>query len=315
MAKRGQGVTLVEWNINQHSMQHMKAVQPDETLVSVAGFACQAGRIILPFFRGVFSHRLKEDSSPVTEADLASHTYLVQALGKLSPRRSVISEESAHTEPIAKNAVEDYWLVDPLDGTKEFMKGKSEFTVNIALMAGRRPVLGVVHAPALGVTYLAQVGQGAWRQRGLDPAVPIHTRPADLAHLTIVASKDHSGPRVKGMLQKLPAPAVRSIGSSLKFCLVAEGGADLYFRDLPTMEWDTAAAQCVVETAGGQVLDLNGEPLVYGKPDLRNPGFVVVGDTRFNWSAVPSSSVDKYSFRSFFAEIYREAESPTQHPH
>ena len=263
---------------------------PNEFLLTVAAAAAEAGRRIMPFFKADCSHHLKADRSPVTEADLASHAFLVSALAKLVPRRPVVSEESAPADRELEALPEEYWLVDPLDGTKEFLKGQPEFTVNIALMRNLRPVLGVVHAPALGLTCLAQTGQGAWRQTGGEVAEPIRTRAANPARLTVVASKDHSGPRVKRMLDKLGAPELTSIGSSLKFCLVAEGRADLYFRDVPTMEWDTAAAQCVVEAAGGLVLGMDGAPLGYGKPGMKNAEFVTVGDPGFRWQDfVPAS--------------------------
>jgi 3'(2'), 5'-bisphosphate nucleotidase len=170
-----------------------------------------------------------------------------------------------------------------LDGTKEFLKGTDEFTVNIALIKSGRPILGVVYAPALALTYYGDQTNGAWRQQGPGAATRIHTRSANPAQLAIVASKDHAGPQVSTLLSRAPGAELKSMGSSLKFCLVAEGKADLYLRDLPTMEWDTAAAQAVVEAAGGSVCDLNGNPLLYSKNDLRNPAIMTVGDPRFNW--------------------------------
>lgn len=277
-------------------------MSPDSFLLSVAEAALDAGKAIMPFFRNACAHQLKADQSPVTEADFASHTLLVNALGKFTPQWSVVSEESEDVQALSASLT-DYWLVDPLDGTKEFLKGKPEFTVNIALMRERHPVLGVVHAPALGLTYLAEIGKGAWRQEGQGARVQIQTKPADLTQLTVVASKDHSGPSVKKMVSKLASPALTSIGSSLKFCLVAEGRADLYFRDLPTMEWDTAAAQCVVESAGGLVLDVHAEPLRYGKPGLKNSGFVTVGDRAFPWRSLVAAPDDPTAFRAFFAEV------------
>ena len=183
-----------------------------------------------------------------------------------------------------------FWLVDPLDGTKEFLKKTNEFTVNIALMKERLPVLGVVHAPALNLTYYGGREFGAWRQTGDDQPTPITTRRAGSSQLGVVASKDHAGPLVSTMLTRLTNPQLRSMGSSLKFCLVAEGKADLYLRDLPTMEWDTGAAQCIVEAAGGAVFSLDGEPLRYGKPGLKNPAIMTVGDSRLEWRPLISNS-------------------------
>ena len=280
----------------------VKAMQIQDTLEAVSRLAAEAGRIIMPFFKNDCAHHLKPDLSPVTEADVASHGFLVKALGELNPGLPVISEESFGVE--APNLlVGDYWLIDPLDGTKEFLKGRPQFTVNIAMMHDHRPILGVVHAPVFGLTYRAADGKGGWRQQGQNPPAAIRTRAADTHRLTVVASKDHSGPRVKRLLSKLPSPVVTNIGSSLKFCLIAEGQTDLYFRDLPTMEWDTAAAQCVVEAAGGVVRDLNGEPLRYGKPGLKNPGFVVMGDPNFPWNDFVPGKENQDAFRAFFAAV------------
>jgi 3'(2'), 5'-bisphosphate nucleotidase len=257
-------------------------MKPD-VLEVVRGLVAEAGRRIMPFYRARVEVQVKDDASPLTAADLASHQFLVESLAALLPGIPVISEESA--PEIHSSAVRSarFWLVDPLDGTKEFLKATGEFTVNIALVENGRPVLGAVHAPALDVTYYASVGEGAWRQAAGGPAVRLATRCADVAHLAVVASKDHAGPMVKAMLDRLSQPALRSMGSSLKFCLVADGSADLYLRDVPTMEWDTAAAQCVVESAGGSVCTLDGNALRYGKAGLKNPPLMTSGDPGFNW--------------------------------
>src|SRR6185295_16756042 len=158
-----------------------------------------------------------------------------------------------------------------------------EFTVNIALIERGQPVTGVVHAPAIGASYFADFNNGAFRKRHAGAPVPIRVQHADPEHLRIVASKDHAGPLVATMLARLRKVELKSMGSSLKFCLVAEGSADVYLRDVPTMEWDTAAAQCVVEAAGGKVCTLDGEPLRYGKPGLKNPSIITVGDSKLPW--------------------------------
>ena len=147
-------------------------------------------------------------------------------------------------------------------------------------------MLGVVHAPALGLSYYGRRDSGAWRQTGSDIATPISTRRADPERAAVVASKDHVGPLVSAMLARLRNPQLQSMGSSLKFCLVAEGKADIYLRDLPTMEWDTAAAQCVVEAAGGGVYSLDRKPLLYGKPGLKNPPIMTIGDSQFDWRSL-----------------------------
>jgi len=252
-----------------------------ESLIEqICDLSGQAGRKIMQFYRRGTAVTLKNDSSPLTAADCASHDFLVATLPALLPGVPVISEESADALKVPTGK---FWLVDPLDGTKEFLKGTDEFTVNVALIEAGRPVLGVVHAPALNLTYYAGQGSGAWRKTGDERAQIISTRRADVSSLSVVASKDHAGPLVQAMLARLSGAELKSLGSSLKFCLVAEGSADFYLRDLPTMEWDTAAAHCVVEVAGGGVFHLSGEPLRYGKPDLRNGPIMTVGDTNFPW--------------------------------
>jgi 3'(2'), 5'-bisphosphate nucleotidase len=252
-------------------------------LEKVRELAIEAGRRIMPFYRTQMEVSAKQDASPLTAADLAAHHFLVEALDAVLPGIRVVSEESPPEVHFSAFNLERFWLVDPLDGTKEFLKATGEFTVNIALIENGRPVLGVVHAPAMGVTYFASIGQGAWRVSANDQPARISTRPADAAHLTVVASKDHAGPMVKAMLGRLQNPELRSMGSSLKFCLVAEGSADFYLRDIPTMEWDTAAAQCIVEAAGGAVCTLDGKALRYGKAGLKNPSLMTVGDLSFPW--------------------------------
>jgi 3'(2'), 5'-bisphosphate nucleotidase len=236
-------------------------------------------------FYGRASVTLKQDSSPLTDADRASHEAIVQALPTIVPGIPVISEESA--EPAsALPAAGRFWLVDPLDGTKEFLKNTGEFTVNIALVESGQVLAGVVHAPAIGLTYFASRGRGAFRQKRGEAAAPICTTPANLERPRVVASKDHAGPLVQKLLANLPGAELQSMGSSLKFCLVAAGEADIYLRDVPTMEWDTAAAQCVVEAAGGAICTLDGEPLRYGKPGLKNGSIITVGDPQLNWSSL-----------------------------
>jgi 3'(2'), 5'-bisphosphate nucleotidase len=259
-----------------------------ELVFHVRDLASRAGELIMRFYHNDTNVTFKADTTPLTAADTASHEFLVKALQSLLPNVAVISEESDGFMNCSTQLSKSFWLVDPLDGTKEFVKRTNEFTVNVALVDDGSPILGVVHAPALSLTYYGGREFGAWRQVGDEPPKPISTRVASSSQLGVVASKDHAGPLVSALLARLTNPQLRSMGSSLKFCLVAEGKADLYLRDLPTMEWDTAAAQCVVEAAGGGVYSLNGEQLRYCKPGLKNPAIVTVGDTRFGWQALIS---------------------------
>jgi 3'(2'), 5'-bisphosphate nucleotidase len=264
-----------------------------ERLATLNGQVCElareAGERIMHFYRGGVAVTWKKDASPLTSADSASHDFLAESLRSLTPEVPIISEESEEAaNGFLASSARLFWLVDPLDGTKEFLKGTNEFTVNVALVEGGRPIFGVVHAPALNLTYYGARNSGSWRKTGNEPATPISTRRPDSSRITVVASKDHAGPLVGTMLSRLTCPQLQSMGSSLKFCLVAEGKADLYLRDLPTMEWDTAAAQCIVEAAGGGVYTLDGKPLRYSKSDLRNPAIMTVGDVQFDWLALIS---------------------------
>jgi len=261
----------------------------DDLLARVCNAVCEAGQRIMPYYQSGIGVTFKKDNSPLTAADRASHNFLLQALQDITPGIDVVSEESPEDHCSSLTCSKSWWLVDPLDGTKEFLKGTNEFTVNVALIEGGQPVLGVVHAPALDVTYYGLRESGAWRQAGSDIAALISTRRADPERTAVVASKDHAGPLVSAMLARLRNPQLQSMGSSLKFCLVAEGKADVYLRDLPTMEWDTAAAQCIVEAAGGGMDSLDGDPLLYGKPGLKNPPIITMGDSQFDWRSLISN--------------------------
>jgi 3'(2'), 5'-bisphosphate nucleotidase len=266
------------------SMEHLS-----ELACKVCNLATQAGEKIMRFYGNDAAISLKADASPLTAADEASHEFLVKSLQQLLPDAPVVSEESSEPGEYFIDRSKLFWLVDPLDGTKEFIKKTNEFTVNIALMENGSPVLGVVHAPALGLTYYGGRNIGAWRQDGNELPTPLATKRAAPSRLRVVASKDHAGPLVSAMLARLTEPELRSMGSSLKFCLVAAGEADLYLRDLPTMEWDTAAAQGIVEAAGGGIYSLDGQTLRYGKSGLKNPAIMTVGDTRFDWRSLISN--------------------------
>lgn len=221
----------------------------------------------------------KRDDSPLTQADLASHRVICDGLTQISSEIPLLSEESAEIPFEVRRNWHTFWLVDPLDGTKEFLRRNGEFTVNIALVRGGAPVLGVVYAPASGVAYFAAEDAGAYKAEA-GTAKRIQAAAELPAWPKVVVSRWH-GDGVDAMLadlEKIGIDAGRCefvpMGSSLKFCMVAEGSADLYLRNGPTMEWDTAAAQCVLEMAGGTVSDLEKNPLAYNKPMLRNPGFL-----------------------------------------
>ncbi len=219
----------------------------------------------------------KIDDSPLTLADLASHESIMAGLGKLTPNIPILSEEAADISYAERKKWTYFWLIDPLDGTKEFIKRNGEFTVNIALIENGVPVLGVVCAPALDVCYYAVRGSGAFKVDGPAAAKRITTRACCAGEaIKVVASRSHSDARTQALLEKLGDYQCISMGSSLKLCLVAEGVAQLYPRLGPTMEWDTAAAHAIVSLAGGNVYDLAGNVLQYNKENLLNPEFFVM---------------------------------------
>jgi 3'(2'), 5'-bisphosphate nucleotidase len=251
----------------------------------LVALAQEAGEVILVHYAEQRTRLAeKSDGSPLTAADLAAHQIIETGLRRHYPHIPVISEESADKRLAAGQS--DFWLVDPLDGTREFLHGNGEFTVNIALFENGVPVLGVVHAPALGRTWLGQRGTGAWRTTAhiarqdssswASDIAPIRVAPQPDA-VRVVASRSHADARTMELLENIPQYELVSAGSSLKFCMVAEGSADLYPRLGTTMEWDTAAAQCVLEAAGGKVIKLDGAALDYCKADWRNPHFLAVG--------------------------------------
>jgi 3'(2'), 5'-bisphosphate nucleotidase len=242
----------------------------------VVGLVREAGRATMTYYDapGSAGVREKADQSPVTLADEVAHGILVEGLRRLDPSTPVISEEAAADDFETRRSWRRFWLVDPLDGTKEFIKRRAEFTVNVALIEDGEPVLGVVGAPALDLVYWAVKGGGAWREAKGAPAERIYSdAPTPGAPLTIVESLSHPSQELEEYLKTIPVGRRVKAGSSLKFCWVAEGKADVYPRLGPTMEWDVAAGDCVYRQSGR-----DGErpsPLTYNKPDLRNPSFVI----------------------------------------
>jgi len=262
-------------------------------LEPVVALAWRAGEAIMEIYargEGAAGVEWKDDRSPLTAADRAAHRVIVDGLRALTPETPIVSEEG-EVPPSESIRDQPFWLVDPLDGTKEFLKRTGEFTVNIALVRDGRPVVGVVHAPALGKSWVAGADGAVVREvEEAGPGTSLRVRRADPDRLGIVASRDHAGPQVKALLERAPGAETLSMGSSLKFCLIAEGKADLYLRDGPTMEWDTAAAQAVLEAARGGVFTLDGTPLSYRKADLRNPHFVALGDPTIPWRRLLSGA-------------------------
>jgi 3'(2'), 5'-bisphosphate nucleotidase len=270
----------------QAPQKHARADELAELARGCCAIARTAGAAIMRVYAGEFAVERKDDNSPLTEADLAAHRAIVSGLTLLTPQLPILSEESAEqVDWQQRQHWVRYWLVDPLDGTREFVKRNGEFTVNIALIADHAPILGVVFAPALGEMYWAWQGGGAhYSTSTQDNAVPMRTRPR-ATPLVVAGSHSHADPRMMGALEKFGAHESYALGSSLKFCRTARGEADLYLRYGLTSEWDTAAGQCVLEQAGGGVVDLSGAPLRYNRKDsLLNPDFIAFGDRSVNWA-------------------------------
>jgi 3'(2'), 5'-bisphosphate nucleotidase len=245
--------------------------------------ARQAGAAIMRVYAEDFAVSHKEDRSPLTEADMASHNLIARGLRELAPEIPLLSEEQADVPWAERRAWHRYWLVDPLDGTREFVNRNGEFTVNIALVEGSGVMLGVVYAPALDELHYGLRGVGAFVCDG-ERRVPIAVRRPALPPLRVAASRSHLDLRSSATIDRMGETSLLGMGSSLKFCRMAEARLDVYPRFAPTSEWDTAAGQCVLECAGGVVLTLDGEPLRYnGKESLLNPDFLALGDPDLPW--------------------------------
>lgn len=248
-----------------------------ELLPAVCALAREAGEAAMRIYDSpemLAGVTRKADRSPLTLADREAHRIIVHGLAELDPDTPVISEEGEIPPFAERRAWRRFWLVDPLDGTKEFIARNGEFTVNIALIAGGEPVLGVVFAPALDLLYYATRGGGAWKEEGGGTAARIFaSEPSDGAPRTVVESRSHPSAELEAFLRGVRVGRRVAVGSSLKFCWVAEGRADLYPRFGPTMEWDVAAGDCIYRNAGRSAL--NPSPLAYNKPDLRNDHFVI----------------------------------------
>jgi 3'(2'), 5'-bisphosphate nucleotidase len=243
----------------------------------VCDIALAAGRETLRFYGNDAACTLKSDLSPLTEADLSSNEIILAQLKKVIPGVPIISEEGGIPDHETRRHWWRFWLVDPLDGTKEFLQKRGEFTVNIALIEGDAPILGVVYAPAADLLYFADRDGGAWKvSRGASPArLSSEARKVDNGW-TVVESRSHPSERLESLFSGLPVRSRVGIGSSLKFCLVAEGSADIYPRFGPTMEWDTAAGDCVFRYSGK--LGVRQSPLLYNKPSMRNGDFIIGDD-------------------------------------
>lgn len=253
---------------------------------NVVNIAQQAGHKILEIYNSDFSVENKIDNTPLTAADLAADQIIRHELKQLTPDIPVLTEESEIPDFSIRQQWQRYWLVDPLDGTREFIKRNGEFTVNIALIENHQSILGVINAPVLKTDYYAWRDGGAYKKTPHELAQAIQVRHADKERLVIAGSRSHASDKLKNYLEQLGDIEILSVGSSLKSCMVAEGSVDLYARLGLTSEWDTAAAQCIVEQAGGKMTETDLSPLRYNTKDsLLNPEFFVFGDTNIAWDS------------------------------
>ncbi|MFO0389322.1 MAG: 3'(2'),5'-bisphosphate nucleotidase CysQ [Alphaproteobacteria bacterium] len=252
----------------------MNSINYNEYLASCCVIARDAGKIIMNYFGGELSARKKEDHSPVTDADLAANHHIINALSVITPQIPIIAEED---EFISATQHARFWLVDPLDGTRSFVRGEEEFTVNIGLIENGKPVLGVIYAPPQNTLYYAGRNLGAWREKEKGKPEAINARTPAADGLVVVRSRSHPSKTAETFLQTLNIKENIPSSSSMKLCLLAEGTADIYPRFGRTMEWDTAAGHAILDEAGGRIEMVDGTPLTYGKPGYENPHFIAYG--------------------------------------
>lgn len=260
-------------------------------LPAVIEIARSAGQLILEIYeKKEYQAYTKSDETPVTSADIAAHKLITEKLSELTPDIPVLSEEDADISLEQRSQWNRYWLVDPLDGTQEFIARSGDFATIIALVENNKPVMGVVYGPVSGVTYYAYHGKGAWKIPDLDQNVRIktHTHDGQSSPIAMAISRRQDINRITRRLSSEWNYELVPLGSAaLKACLVAEGAVDCYLRLGPTGEWDTAATQCIVEEAGGRILSTHLDPLSYNERDtLENPNFIVLGDENLPWDGI-----------------------------
>lgn len=264
----------------------VSVVQLPELIAPCISLAKKAGLCILEIYQNnaEINIQIKPDSTPVTYADIAAHDVITVGLKQLTPNVPILSEEGAKIPFTDRQSWQTYWLIDPLDGTKEFIHRTDEFTVNIALIHKGHSILGVIYAPVLDVCYYAYANAGAYKQIANSAPQKIHTVRTDENNLRITVSRRHSLAAAETFIEQIPNPVKIPKGSSLKTCLVAEGLADAYPCFGKTSEWDMGAAQCVIEEAGGCMIDLQFQPIKFNQQEsLLNPPLLVIGDKDYNW--------------------------------
>ncbi|MDH3327277.1 MAG: 3'(2'),5'-bisphosphate nucleotidase CysQ [Gammaproteobacteria bacterium] len=259
------------------------SIATKDLLPAVIKTSEEASDIILGFYNSDFSVEEKDDQTPLTSADTAAHHCIVNALLELTPGIPVLSEEDSKIPFDERKTWSTYWLVDPLDGTREFIKKNGEFTVNIALISDHNPILGVIFVPVTGDCYYATKGNGAYKITESE-TTKLSVKNTTRDSIVVAGSRSYRDSSLDNFLSNIGSYELISMGSSLKSCLVAEGKVDIYPRLGPTSEWDTAAAQCIVEEAGGFITDTSLKPLRYNTKDiLLNPHFLAFADDSIDW--------------------------------
>ena len=252
----------------------MNSTNHEQYLAPCCKIAREAGALIMRYFSGDFATRHKDDKSPVTDADIAANAHIIRALSALTPQIPAIAEED---EVLPASQAGMFWLVDPLDGTRSFVRGEPEFTVNIGLISDHKPMLGVIYAPPQNLLYYGGAGLGAWREKTPGQPETIRARTPDSEGLVVVRSRSHPSKAADEYLKSLRIKEMIPGSSSIKLCMLAEGSADMYPRFGRTMEWDTAAGHAILNEAGGRIETTDGKPLSYGKPHFENPHFIAYG--------------------------------------
>ncbi len=260
-------------------------MEADELIQSVMDISKRAADVVMDIYAKPFRVRHKPDASPLTDADVASDTLINQALAALTPEHPVLSEESECPSFEQRSKWRRYWLVDPLDGTQNFVSHRRDFTINVALVDQHVPVLGVIYVPGDDSCYYAHAGGGAYRIDHEGKPRRLWVTAKAEQPIRVVTSRSRRNPLTGAFIESLGEVRIERVGSALKSCRVAEGAADVYPGFSRTSEWDTAAAQCIVEEAGGKMIDTDGRPLRYNtRAGLRNPGFLAIGDTGRDWT-------------------------------
>ena len=256
----------------------MSKILTKKIISEITSIACLAGDAIMDVYNSDFDFEVKDDKSPLTKADLASHTVIINALSKLTPHIPILSEESVSIPFRTRRKWDQYWLVDPLDGTKEFIKRNGEFTVNIALIRNNTPVFGVIYIPVSNELYWGSE-KGAYYKKLNGSTTELFTRAESSEPMIILASKSHQSETLDSILDNIENYKLINRGSSLKFCMIAEGSADIYLRLGLTSEWDTAAGEAIVHYAGGKVVATSGLAIKYNyEENILNPNFIASGN-------------------------------------